>query len=233
MFCPDCGEEIDDESKFCKHCGKSINIINTDNTKANSVEIIEDSENEVNNIDTTQKKQPRSFNKKSSKTKEDTQTSKSKNKTILKVIGGCCIGLIILVVIVGMISPERHTTVNDKTNKTDNPDNLTEEEFKANCTELNYNAYMKKPEQFERNHIKVSGRVLQIMEFTDSGTILLYQDNKRSQIIYIMYDGTNDILKDDYITVYGTAYDTTTYTSQTNKKTECPNIFANYIDKKG
>ena len=29
MFCPKCGEEIKDGSKFCKHCGSQIKSNNT------------------------------------------------------------------------------------------------------------------------------------------------------------------------------------------------------------
>lgn len=255
MFCHECGAEVDDDAKFCKECGAKLSAnvpaekseIN-DESKDTEIKTIDEkfaSGNEGDNVDEPSK--PIETTESKSKEKKTSQLD-SQNK---KFAIACCVGVIVVFLLVAILSSGHHTTDNatdtndsssvDKVNHSSSVDDTedskssskepTEEEYKANCTDLDYKNYMKNPSKFLLDDVKVSGEVLQIMEDSTGGTILLYQDGDSSQVIYITYDGSNDVVEDDYITVYGSAYDTHTYTSQANYKITCPFISAKYIEK--
>lgn len=57
MFCPNCGKEINDKSKFCRECGEKIDNHNNSNDKISANEFLEKKGKEkINSKDTHEKK---------------------------------------------------------------------------------------------------------------------------------------------------------------------------------
>ena len=52
MFCKNCGNEIDNDSKFCSYCGSKVEIIESENSKANDQEKNESIKDLANQLDT-------------------------------------------------------------------------------------------------------------------------------------------------------------------------------------
>lgn len=244
MFCHECGAEVDDNAKFCKECGAKLSAsipaekteINDESKDTEIKTIDEKFANDSDNTSNEESSKPTIITE--TKSKDDGNKKYSNKKFFL----GCCVGLIVIFILIAIIGSSHDTTDNttdtndsssvDKVNESESSSKEpTEEEYKANCTDLDYKNYMKNPSKFLLDDVKVSGEVLQIMEDSTGGTILLYQDGDSSQVIYITYEGSNDVVEDDYITVYGSAYDTHTYTSRANFQITCPFISAKYIEK--
>ena len=89
----------------------------------------------------------------------------------------------------------------------------------------------KNSEKFFNKKLTASGTVFQIMEDSTGGLILLSVDGDSSQNIAVLYNGTNDVVEDDTITVYGTATIDYDYQSKAGYKLSVPCILADEIEK--
>lgn len=106
-------------------------------------------------------------------------------------------------------------------------------DFKSECQPLDYKQIEKNSAKFMGDNVYVSGSVFQIMEDGDYGLILMHVDDDYGQILAVLYEGSNDILEDDYITVYGNATIDYSYESQAGYQLSVPCVLAEskYIEK--
>lgn len=106
-------------------------------------------------------------------------------------------------------------------------------DFKSDCKPLDYKQMEKNSAKYFGEPVQVSGSVFQIMEDGNYGLILMHVDDDSSQILAVMYEGSNDILEDDYITVYGNATVDYSYESQAGLQLSVPCIMteSKYIEK--
>lgn len=156
--------------------------------------------------------------------KEEKESFFGKNKKKLVV---CCIGLIVIFGIVALISnsSNHHSTSNHA------EDNMSESDFKNNCSEINFNKVNKNADNFTGQKMKASGKVIQIMEDNKKGQMRLALDGSYSDVIYVTYDGSNDVVENDYVTVYGYCDGDYSYTSTIGASVTLPKIDAKYIEK--
>jgi len=142
-----------------------------------------------------------------------------KNK---KLLIGCCIGLIVIFLLVAVLS-----------NGTDNhseDDNLSEKDFKAQCKEISFNKLNKNADKYKGEKLKVTGKIIQIMEDDDGGEIRLATDGGYDDIVFVEYDGNIKYVEDDTVTVYGYCDGEYTYTSTIGASITLPKIDAKYFD---
>ena len=150
-----------------------------------------------------------------------------KNK---KILIGCCIGLIVIFLLVAILSNGGdHNTVNSYGNDADK--NLSESDFKDACKEVSFNKLNKNADKYAGEKLKVSGKIIQIMEDDNGGQIRLATDDYYDDVVFVEYTGSNDFVEDDYITVYGYCDGSYTYTSTIGASITLPKIDAKYIDK--
>ena len=109
-----------------------------------------------------------------------------------------------------------------------------EDSFTKSCDPLDYKQVEKNSAKFMGDHVQVNGTVFQIMEDPDGyGLILMHVDDDYGQIMAVMYEGSNDILEDDYITVYGNMTIDYSYESQAGYQLSVPCMLAEskYIEE--
>lgn len=106
-------------------------------------------------------------------------------------------------------------------------------DFKSECKPLDYKQMEKNSAKFFGDPVCVNGSVFQIMEDGKYGLILMHVDDDYGQILAVMYEGSNDIVEDDYITVYGNATIDYSYESQAGYQLTVPCVLAEskYIEK--
>lgn len=102
---------------------------------------------------------------------------------------------------------------------------------KDDYSPLDYKQMDKNSDKFLTKKLSATGTVFQIMEDSTGGLILLSVDGDSSQNIAVMYKGTNDVVEDDTITVYGIGATDYTYESQAGLKITVPCILADEIEK--
>lgn len=153
-----------------------------------------------------------------------------KNK---KLLIGCCIGLIVIFLLIGFLSVFFDDNGSSDTHISNSMDdmNLSESEFKSLCEKINYKKWEKNSDNYYGNRTVVTGKVVQIMEDKDGGLIRLATDGEYDDIVGVVYSDSNDIVEDDYITVYGYVAHDYSYTSQANYEITIPCIDAKYIDE--
>lgn len=149
-----------------------------------------------------------------------------KNK---KILIGCCVGLIVIFFLAAILSSGGdHTTVTSDGRNVD--DNLSEEDFKAQCQEIEFNKLNKNADKYADEKLKVSGKIIQIMEDSNGGVMRLATDEYYDDVVYVEYTGNNNFVEDDYVTVYGYCDGSYTYTSTIGASVTLPKIDAMYIE---
>ena len=105
--------------------------------------------------------------------------------------------------------------------------------LKVNVNHWITSRWKKNSDKFIGTPVSVSGSVFQIMEDGNYGLILMHVDDDYGQILAVMYEGTNDVLEDDYITVYGNVTIDYSYESQAGYQLSVPCVLAEskYIEK--
>ena len=153
--------------------------------------------------------------------------SKKRNKGLV----GCCIGLFIIFLIIAIASNGNHDSYDTSDYMDKNNDvNISEEDFKNNCTELEFNKVNKNPDKFIGEKFKCTGKIIQIMEDDHGGMMRLALGEYYSDVVYVVYDGNNDFVEDDYVTVYGYCDGSYSYTSTIGASVTLPKITAKYIE---
>lgn len=107
--------------------------------------------------------------------------------------------------------------------------------YKQSCKTIDYKAILRNPEKARGSVWKASGKVLQVIETTDTLQKLLLQleDGNVVYLLYFKEKGCDNILEDDPIIAYGTFYVTETYSTLLNEKKTVPKLSCSYIDLLG
>ena len=132
--------------------------------------------------------------------------SESNNKWII----GCCIGVVIIFLLVGALSFMGDKSSNNSSDYIDYL-NMSEEDFKGNCSSIDYALIDKNPTKYIGDNVVYSGEVFQIQESGGVGMILLSTGDYGTDLIYVDYMGSNDFVEGDHITVYGVFKGSKTY----------------------
>lgn len=134
MLCPVCGSENPEMAEFCAECGNNIR---------------QENEKTLTNAEKLAKLQKKYNKPKTSKNKFDVWWNKqsSKNKKVFSLVGICCLGLILIVGISAMVSPDKTTsTVPSTTSSGSSPTTTTttsnpvmsESEYISKAQDWNY-----------------------------------------------------------------------------------------------
>lgn len=212
MFCNKCGKELEPSAKFCKYCGANAN---NDSIKK---------ENNENNV------------------KVKTKTN---NKKLYQQWWFWTIIIIILVIIGGTVGTDTAQTVSNKTNnvsiETEEEKAKKESDFKNECKKYTFEELARNPEKIKGKKVKLTGQVIQTYESSWSSSVDLRINITKneygfySDVIYATYilpNGTDKILEDDIITIWGTAEGDYSYTSVLGTKVTLPKINVKYIEIK-
>ncbi|GAB4313126.1 MAG: hypothetical protein Kow0019_12390 [Methanobacteriaceae archaeon] len=157
-----------------------------------------------------------------------------KEKIAIGTAGFCCLGIILIVGIAGFLSPDSGENSSDYTSNSftttePEPPVETESQYKASCKAISFKELNKNPDAHAGERVKLSGRVIQIMEGYGTDIRMDVNDNF-GDTVYVTYDGTTTALEDSYITVYGEVYGRYTYESQAGWKITLPLIQAKYVE---
>ncbi len=158
-----------------------------------------------------------------------------KSKAVLGLAGFCCLGLLILVVAGGFMSPDASTT--NSTSSDDSSSSSTtspqpvesESDYKASCKKISFKELNKNPESHAGERVKLSGRVIQIMESGGLTDIRMDVNDNFGDTVYVTYAGTTSALEDSMITIYGEVVGSYTYESQAGWEITLPEIDAKYV----
>ncbi len=123
-----------------------------------------------------------------------------------KYIIGCCVGLIVIFLLVGIASLSNEVSKTNSTSGTGTSNitnGMSEQDFKANCSQIDYAQLEKDPNKYKDQNVVFSGKIFQIQESNGKGMILLSTGDYNTDLIYVDYDGANDFVENDQVTIYG------------------------------
>ena len=160
-----------------------------------------------------------------------------KEKIVIGTVGFCCLGIILIIGMAGLFSPDNGQKSIDNTDNTNNTATTpepaqpveSESQYKASCKTISFKELDKNPDAHAGERVKLSGRVIQIMEGYGTDIRMDVNDNF-GDTVYVTYDGTTSALEDSYITVYGEVYGKYTYQSQAGWEITLPLIQAKYVE---
>lgn len=99
-----------------------------------------------------------------------------------------------------------------------------------NCKSMSYKNLLRHPEKYMDKLVKVSGKILQIAEESDTETeFLLIDDDNTYYINYRHPKSDYHLLEDDKVSVYGASYKTHTYNNLLGSKKTVPELNAYYV----
>lgn len=199
ITCPKCGTENPEDAKLCKSCKKILKLIKAPPTTNDS---------------------PKKLGGFFDKWNEQSTPIKAGS-----IIGVCCLGLILIVGVMGLILPDAE------------PLSGTElEKYKASAKEISFAELNKNPDKYKGEHVKFTGEVVQIMESSGKTTFRLAVTKNEygwsySDIILVVYKAETPIVEKNIVTVYGDVYGSYTYESIIGAQITLPRINARYIEK--
>ena len=257
--CLNCGEENLDNSKFCNACGSPLNTnlntnANTNNQQSNNNPNSGNQQQGTNvNFNNQQRNNPNfnnqqrnnpNFNNQPNNNKQSLSEKISNLSTAQKVIGVialCCIGILILAAIGGNSSDRGSLPSNSSYSSSDSSysnssygSSLASRFNKSDCKEISYNELDKNPDKYSGDSLKLSGKVFQISEGHSSGNFLLMYvggEYEIDQVLYVEYENDTNIVKDDWITVYGVCEGSYSYSTRIGENT-VPSLYAVELEKK-
>lgn len=198
--CPFCGTENPEDSRICKSCKKLLKPINNYSKHAKS------SKNTISGL--------------IDKWKEQSNVIKGGS-----IVGVCCLGLILIIGIIALISPDAQPLTGAEL-----------DEYKASCIEISFAELEKNPDKYQGEHVKFTGEIVQILEENGETIIRLAVTKDEfgwsyDDIIYVVYKNETPFVEKNIVTVYGDVYGSYTYTSQIGAQISLPRINARYIEK--
>jgi len=159
----------------------------------------------------------------------------SGTKGVLGVAGVCCIGIILIVIIGGILTPDTGSSSNITTNTTTTSSSTpavaaeSESDYKASCKVISFKELEKNPDGHSGERVKYTGEVVQIMENYGVSSIRMDVGSNFGDTIYVSYPGTTSAVEGSTITVYGVVDGSYTYTSQAGWEISLPKISGKYI----
>ena len=171
--CTNCKAENPDNSVFCKECGTKLeDVKNSVNSKGNSGEGVSGFWNK-----------------------------QSRNGKIAIGIGVCCLGIILIVAIAGIMSPDKTTNTNSSTTTPaqTTPAQTTSTPAPTPAAATTYTiAKLYSSPPTVGTKIRVTGQVVQ------SGDGFVRLENDALKDIYVSVDGTPSVFEDQNATIEGT-----------------------------
>ena len=111
-------------------------------------------------------------------------------------------------------------------------DDISEEDYKALCTSLNYEDILRNPDSYQDTYCVLNGTVKQVIEGFLGAYTIYVNDSSGNQweCSYSYKDGESHLLEGDSVTVYGQCSGTTTATTVIGKQVTLPRIKVKYIN---
>jgi hypothetical protein len=142
------------------------------------------------------------------------------------------IAVVVIVIIILFASGSGGTNVSDESK------GMSESDFKAACTTIDYEELFRNNEQYSGEKVKFTGEIQQVIYDGESYSQYLISVTKDeydyySDNVYVVLDRTNaetKFLEDDIVTFYGEANETYSYTSILGETIEVPEVDALYMD---
>lgn len=114
---------------------------------------------------------------------------------------------------------------------------ISEEEYKASCTTIEYEELERNPDKYKGQSFTFTGEVAQVIEPTFGNTVSLRINVTKSTYVWkdTIYatvklpSGSDRILENDIITIYGDCDGLYTYTSVLNAQVSVPKIDIKYF----
>ncbi len=243
-YCPNCGEKVDEESRFCKYCGTRL---------------VYEPEAEVQHKSTVQtyEIQP--------ETKGDIGVGKGCLMSFIGIIVAVGIIITIVIIVASNYNADPGTDNNydtaieseteSGTESNTEPETavesspyaeLTEEEYKAACAEYSYEEIFRNPNAHDGELAKFKGEVVQVMESSVLGVPVTYfRINVTAQkydyidavlytdTIYALYfppSGDGRILENDIVNIWGELDGLETYTAIAGNEVTIPCFIIKYIE---
>lgn len=253
-ICPNCGVETD--RKFCTECGTKVIEDSIENPEDfESAEECEsagdlnnpEAENDTKTFKTVENGEELEMNK------------KKRNENI--IIGILCIVAVLGVMFwsnsnndytTGGTGVEESTDYDTDYGEDDydsessdydgsEEDGATDEEIfeeaqnfdTSQCKSISYEELARNPDEYQAEQIKITGKVVQVMEGDEEvNQLRVAMNDNYDTIMYVEYDKRimeSRILEDDYITVYGMSFGTITYESTLGGNITIPSMLASKI----
>lgn len=206
-YCINCGQELMDNMKFCPNCGVKIT---NEKSIENSDEYIQE---------------PETANKTNAKIKIS-------NRALIV----CCIIFFIFVLCYALGDNELDSMENKKNETISSIYEVPDyEEFKKTCENVTYSDLSHYPDRYESNPVKISGKVLQVLEDEDnkSAHYRIATSGDFEDIILCYYEKhENDtrLIEDDYVTIYGYGGGITSYEAVSGANISLPLIIVTCYD---
>lgn len=111
---------------------------------------------------------------------------------------------------------------------------LAAEEAKGYETGITYDNIARNPDDYIGKKVKFSGKVIQVIESSETVQIRLAINNDYNKVVFCEYDPSitdSRILEEDTITIYGTSEGTITYQSTIGGQITVPGILIQRIDQ--
>ncbi len=195
-ICSNCKTDNPDNSKFCQSCGADLKEVNNP---------VESNTKNVSGIGGFWNKQ-------------------SRNGKIALGVGVCCLGLIIIIAIGGMMAPDSNTNTSTTTTNTSTPATTTSTpatttSTSAAPTQTTISALMGSSVPVGTN-VEVSGTVLQ----SGDGFLIIEDDNYNDLHIDLDSSNTKTAYENQKVTVIGTTAGPYDYTTVTGADRNIPGI---------
>lgn len=225
------GEGESPKDYECSQCGGDLKYISSDDISADDKDISKKSKigerlNEMRERDSSKKVSSSSSSGPGIiKQGEDWFHNKSTPIKLGIGVGVCCIGVIIIIGIFGLLSPDAGPLSGAEL-----------EQFKASCKTISFDQLDKNPDSYAGQNVKFTGEIVQISEYGDSTEMRVsvtqteYGFWSADDVIFVTYEKKTGLVKDNIITIYGTVEGSYTYTSIIGAQITVPKIVARHIE---
>lgn len=112
---------------------------------------------------------------------------------------------------------------------------MNKKQYKEKCKTYSYDKIARDPDDYEDKYAKFSGKVLQVLEDTDSQltAMRIATDGGYNDVLYVYYyrpEGSSRILEDDRVTVYGTLGGLYSYEATSGATITIPLMYGKYVE---
>jgi hypothetical protein len=189
--CSNCNSDNPDNSSFCQKCGQTLE--------------------EINNPSKTNLEKGTGIG--------GFWNKQSKNGKIALGVGACCLGLILLMAIGGMMTPDNNTSPSTSDNSSSTTDTSTPATSTSTPTKTTISALMGTSIPVGTN-VKVSGTVLQ----SGDGFLIIEDDNYNDLYVNLDSSNTKTAYENQAVTLVGTTEGPYDYTTVSGADRNIPSI---------